>query len=342
MNSKSIYKNKDIKNMKNENQIQNNINENSIENFLSESSINNIKNNNYEKKSYIANNEQNESVFPPSSIIYNQNKFRKLSLSEFFKKIIVNDMGAHIILESYNDDAIWRKELSTIPVDKGKIIPKITIPLHELAAAPVISRRFMNLHQFNVKELISDSVKEDFSFKIDKAILFGNGENQPKGILSYDTSLQRENNKLLSIKFNINEIIPSLMSMESALDAKYLNEEESIWIISRKLYILLQKEIFKLNNHPLVNSGIFGFSREGTVNYLFNRPLLIVDGLESDQNNKNKIEIILVHKNAYTVIENPHMEYIENQQDLDLRLFFIKYYGGGVTNYKGVVMGYMG
>jgi HK97 family phage major capsid protein len=322
--------------MNNENQKQiNSVNENSLEIFLNENSVNNIKNTNYEKKSYITNNENNESLFPPSTVIYNKNKFKKLSLSEFFKKIIVNDSGAHIVLESYNDEAIWRKELESIQ-DKKNIIPKITIPLHELASAPVISRRFMNINQFNVKEFINESVKEDFLFKIDKAILFGTGENQPKGILSYDICQNSEINKLLTIRFNLNDIMGSLINMESALDAKYLNEEESIWIISRKLYIGLQKEIFKLNNHPLVNSGIFGFSREGTINYLFNRPLLIVDGLE---NNKNKIEIILIHKNSYTVIENPHTEYIENQQDLDLRLFFIKYYGGGVTNHKAIVLG---
>jgi HK97 family phage major capsid protein len=108
----------------------------------------------------------------------------KFTLNNYFNKIIVNDIGANIILEISNTDAVWRKELTDVE-SKNQKINKITINLNELVSYKVFSRKFMYLNQFDVKKNIYKSVEANFINKLNEGILFGDGINEPKGILNY-------------------------------------------------------------------------------------------------------------------------------------------------------------
>ncbi len=290
-----------------------------------------IKDSNYEKKSYSLT-ENGKNLFDPLTTHVIEDEV-KITLNNYFNKIIVNDIGANIILEVSNTDAIWRKELANIE-SKTEKINKITINLNELVAYKVFSRKFMYLNQFDVKKTIYKSVETNFINKLNEGILFGDGIHEPKGILTYDTSETKQNNKILQVKIKTTSILADLLNMESILISNYINNSECLWIISRKLYMILQQNIFALNNNPLVNNGAFALSKNGNVNYLFNIPMIIVN----DFANK-KTDIILIHKDAYTILENPNIDYVENYQEIDIKLYFIKYFGGAVTNYNGIVLG---
>ncbi len=285
----------------------------------------------YEKKSFSLM-EDGKNLFDPISthIIEEREKY---TLNNYFNKIIVNDIGANIILEVSNTDAIWRKELAVVETQKEKI-NKITINLNELVSYKIFSRKFMYLNQFDVKKTIHKSVEVNFNKKLNEGILFGDGINEPKGILTYQVSDKKEEGKILKTKIETKNIFAGLLNMESILISNQINNRECLWIISRKLYMLLQQNIFALNNNPLVNNGAFALSKQGNITYLFNIPIIIVN----DFSNK-EVDIILIHKDAYTILENPQIDYVENYQDIDIKLYFIKYFGGAVTNYNGIVLG---
>ena len=290
-----------------------------------------IKDTNYEKKSYSLT-EEGKNLFDPltTHVIEEETKF---TLNNYFNKIIVNDIGANIILEISNTDAVWRKELTDVE-SKNQKINKITINLNELVSYKVFSRKFMYLNQFDVKKNIHKSVEANFINKLNEGILFGDGVNEPKGILNYETSENEEEGKLLKVKIDSKNLFTSLINMESILISHYINNSECLWIISRKLYMLLQQNIFALSNNPLVNNGAFALSKNGNINYLFNIPMVIVNDFKD-----KKVDIILIHKDAYTILENPQIDYVENYQDIDIKLYFIKYFGGAITNYNGVILG---
>lgn len=294
---------------------------------------NNLNKTDYEKKSYTLS-ENGKNIFDPltTHIIENQTKY---DLHNYFNKIIVNDIGVNIVLEISNNDAVWRKELDIVET-KNQKINKMTINLNELVSYKIFSRKFMYLNQFDVRKNIHKSVETNFNNKLNEGILFGDGVNEPKGILVYETSENLENNKLLKVKVNPKTILVGLLNMESILISNNINNRECLWIISRKLYMLLQQSIFALNNNPLVNNGAFALSREGNVTYLFNIPMVIINDF-----GEKEVDIILIHKDAYTILENPQIDYVENSQDIDIKLYFIKYFGGAITNFKGIVLGYL-
>lgn len=286
---------------------------------------------NYEKKSFSLT-EGGKNIFDPlyTHVIEEGEKY---TLNNYFNKIIVNDIGANIILEISNTDAIWRKELTALETKHEKI-NKITINLNELVSYKIFSRKFMYLNQFDVKKTIYKSVEINFNNKLNEGILFGDGINEPKGILNYEFTDKKEEGKLLKTKIDSKNVFAGLLNMESILISNHINNRECLWIISRKLYMLLQQNIFSLNNNPLVNNGAFALSKQGNVNYLFNIPMVIVNDFADKE-----VDIILIHKDAYTILENPQIDYVENYQDIDIKLYFIKYFGGAVTNYNGIVLG---
>jgi HK97 family phage major capsid protein len=289
-------------------------------------------NENYEKKSYIMGEDGKNLLDPVTTHVIEEKE--KFSLNNYFNRIIVNDIGANIILEISDMDAVWRKELATIDT-KPKKLNKITINLNELVSYKVFSRKFMYLNQFDVKKNIYKSVENNFITRLNDGILFGDGINEPKGILTYEKYKGNyQEGKIQIIDIDVNNVLGSLLEMESILISNYINNQECLWIISRKLYLALQQSIFALNKNPLINSGAFALSKHGNVNYLFNIPMVIVNGF-----GENKTEIILIHKDAYTILENPQIDYVENYQDVDIKLYFIKYFGGAITNYKGVILG---
>ena len=290
-----------------------------------------VNHDNYEKKSYSLN-ENGKNIFDPLTTHVMEDA-NKITVHNYFNKIIVNDIGANIILEVSNTDAIWRKELANIE-SKTEKINKITINLNELVAYKVFSRKFMYLNQFDVKKTIYKSVETNFINKLNEGILFGDGIHEPKGILTYDICETKQPNKILKVKLKTSSILADLLNMESILISNYINNSECLWIISRKLYMILQQSIFAAHNNPLVNNGAFALSKNGNINYLFNILMVIVNDFGD-----KKTDIILIHKDAYTILENPQIDYVENYQDIDIKLYFIKYFGGAITNYNGVVLG---
>jgi HK97 family phage major capsid protein len=284
---------------------------------------------NYETKALTLKKEGGEDVFLPNeSVQYSTDNLT--SIQSLFTKIFVNNLGANVILETGNFEALWREEMKLINSTKTNSINKITIKMHEIVAAPIISRRLINVSQFDVREYVRKNIERSILTTMDYATILGDGNNQPSGILNNEISFKDiyEPNKIKAVKINKETLVEDLLKMENQLPLMY--RDGASWIISRSLFNHIQMYLLKVPN------GINALMRDGITYRLFGRKVMIFDGLD---NNEKEIHGILIHPCAYTVLENPHMDIIENNQDIDVKLIFIKNFGGAVTNHQALIVG---
>lgn len=283
---------------------------------------------NYDTKSLTSKGENGEDLFSPSQTC-GLDGGDLISLQKFYTRIQVNNLGANIVLETGNFEALWREELKNIPPTKNDPIIKTTIKMHEIVAAPVISRRLAHLSEFDVRSYVQKNVERSILHQMDLATISGDGIHQPMGIINGDLCYEKqEKNKILAIKLNKKTIMEDLLKMETQLPLMYRNG--AAWIISRGLFNEIQTQLLHNPN------SICGLVRDGIYYRLFGRPVVIFDGLDYS---KKKIHCILIHPSGYTVIEDHHMEIIENNQEIDLKLIFVKNFGGAITNHQGIILG---
>jgi len=283
---------------------------------------------NYETKALALKGENGEDLFSTSKT-YVMEEGHLTSLQKCYTRLQVNNLGANIVLEAGNFEALWREELKNIAPTKNDPIIKTTIKMHEIVATPVISRRLANLCEFDVRNYVQKNVERSILHQMDLATITGDGLHQPMGIINADLCYDKaEKNKILTIKLNKKTLMEDLLRMETQLSLLYRNGAS--WIISRGLF----NEIQTLLLHT--PHSLHGLVRDGLDYRLFGRPLMIFDGLDYS---KKKIHCILIHPSGYTVIEDHHMDIIENNQDIDLKLIFVKNFGGAITNYQGIILG---
>lgn len=253
------------------------------------------------------------------------------SIQSLFTRIQVDNLGTSVILETGDFETIWREEMQSTTITKNANISKITIKMHELIAAPIISRRLLQLSQFDVRSYVKKNVTRSLLYNMDLSTMIGNGIHEPAGILSYDIVFENPKKQdLFAMKLNPKVLIADLLKMENQLPLIYRNG--AAWIISRTLFNELQSALLNMPN----GNGTHALIRDGINYQLFGRKVVIFDGL--NENNK-KIQVILIHPSAYTVLDNPNLDVIENNQDVDVKLIFIKNFGGAVTNPKAMILG---
>ncbi|EGP07297.1 phage major capsid protein [Bradyrhizobiaceae bacterium SG-6C] len=80
--------------------------------------------------------------------------------------------------------AAWVGEKQARPETEGVTLVAINIPSHEIYANPSASQKLLDDSAFNVANLLSNSIAQDFETKEGAAFITGDGIMQPKGILS--------------------------------------------------------------------------------------------------------------------------------------------------------------
>ncbi len=78
----------------------------------------------------------------------------------------------------------WVNYDASRPVTNGVEIKKKKIECHELYAQPMMTQKLLDDAIINVEQWIVDSLSIAFLEKEEEAFLFGNGKNQPSGIVS--------------------------------------------------------------------------------------------------------------------------------------------------------------
>ncbi|MDR3030958.1 MAG: phage major capsid protein [Holosporales bacterium] len=114
-------------------------------------------------------------------------------------------------------------------------VSKISIYLHELFAKPKVTSSILEDHTTKVEDFINDKITTQMAAAENKAFLFGDGKFQPKGILTYEISTERESpGKIRGIIAGEPGAITNykaIVEVMESLPSKYLSGAS--WIMSR-------------------------------------------------------------------------------------------------------------
>lgn len=101
---------------------------------------------------------------------------------------VVNvDAGSYdLLIDRAELGAGWATETAALTETTTGIIEKISIPLHELSALPKASQRLLDDSAFDIEDWLAGRIAEKFSRSEAAAFVAGDGQDKPRGFLSYD------------------------------------------------------------------------------------------------------------------------------------------------------------
>ena len=134
--------------------------------------------------------EQNETMPMPNSLSdYITDKIRVFSpIKSLAKVTYTSNDRLDVVAETEDTNQSGWVVDNAIKCDDKNTISKISIHLHELFAKPKVTHSLLEDHSAKVEEFVRDKITSQMAASENKAFLFGDGINQPKGILTYEIS----------------------------------------------------------------------------------------------------------------------------------------------------------
>jgi HK97 family phage major capsid protein len=109
------------------------------------------------------------------------------SLRQVANVVNVEASAYDVLIDRGELGAGWADETGTATESDTPAIERISIPLHELSALPKISQRMLDDTAFDIEAWLAGRVAEKFSRAEAHAFVAGDGEDKPKGFLTYNS-----------------------------------------------------------------------------------------------------------------------------------------------------------
>ncbi len=264
-------------------------------------------------------------------------------IRKFARKIKTTTAGAEIILNTKNPDAGWLDNDSFKSLNETNFeFAKVKIPVHEIFARPKTTKSIIEDSASNIEDWIIKATVEQISNLENRAFLYGNGENQPKGIMDYNTSLHgtfdfdsktfQEFKTGVAGGFNPQNAINDLLNVILSLKPKYLSGAR--WIMPRSVL----SQIRQLRDHD----GRYLWQPTGNISEassLLGYPIEICDDLPTP-NQKEFTKSMLFGNiyETYTIVDRDEVSIIRDPFSSKpfVEFYVTKRVGGDVTNFESL------
>lgn len=203
-----------------------------------------------------------------------------------------------IIVEESGGEATWGAE-----EEKKKYLKK-SIKTHEAVSQPKATLKLIEDVKFDVENYMIEKIAESFWVAEEKAFLFGNGSETPRGILTYDSGKTIDFIERIEGKIDTE----SILSLIDSLDSFYMHD----------VAFLMNKETESLIKNLKDNTGryIWG-NRTAEVGYnnILGFPILLSPFMPKPE--QGKLAIIfgnfkkgyqIIEKSGYNIIRDPFTE----------------------------------
>ena len=187
-------------------------------------------NNNTELGKLLQSDSMGYAITPTMNEIISKNIFNQSPIRRSAK--IVNISRENIDIATYTNDIVvsWGDERQVAP--ETDAFSKKVIQICDLTAQPKITQRMIDDSEIDHEAWIAELLSDVFSSQEDKAFLYGTGNNQPKGILSYD---ENEIERIQNAGSNEKVSFESLLQLQASLDGKYEKNGDNIFLTSKQI-----------------------------------------------------------------------------------------------------------
>ena len=281
-----------------------------------------------------------ESFSMPSSISdFITEKIHALSPIKSLSRVTYtsNDRLDVVIEDEDTDNSGWITN-NLIKCDEKNTISKVSIHLHQLFAKPKVTHSLLEDHSAKVEEFIRDKITSQMAASENKAFLFGDGESQPKGILSYGFSTDGPKHESIECEVggepgNIAGYEPIVRLMEK-LPSKYLCG--AAWIMSRNAASHIRSIKDETTHKFLWQNSI----AHGVPDTLLGYPVVICDDMPKLSKDE-KIQLPVLFANLYEgyhIAEKPNISILKDPYHSKpfVEFYATKRVGGDVVNFDAI------
>jgi HK97 family phage major capsid protein len=234
------------------------------------------------------------------------------------------------------DQSGWITDNQMAPERDGTV-KKTSIELHELFARPKVTQRLMSDASVRVEDFINDKIISQMAATENRAFLFGNGTNQPHGVLSYELSYDGpEDQKIEAIKTGekgkIEHYIDLVKVME-LLPSQYLCN--AVWLMSRNAASAIRKIKDETSGHYLWQNSI----AFGVPDTLLGYPVVICDDMEKLSSDKATTPVLFGNfYEAYHIAERQNITILKDPYNSKpfVEFYATKRIGGDVVNFDAI------
>lgn len=267
----------------------------------------------------------------PSTHFINQQIELQSPIRKLARVASIHNNHFDILVDKVQADSGWVSETDAREETKISDLIKLSIPVHEIYAKPLVSQRLLDDSGINMESWLSQRIAEKMARAENHAFLFGDGDNKPKGILTYELSEDSGVwGKFQGIKTNLSgkEAADPLIDAFYSLSADYL--PGACWVMSRKMASMIRK-LKEKNGAYLWQNALSA----DTPNTLLGYPVHLCDELDQAQN----APILFGNlKETYQIVDRTHMTLLRDPYSSKpyVEFYATKRVGGAAINFDAL------
>lgn len=257
------------------------------------------------------------------------------SLRKLANVVTVESSAYEVLVDKGETGAGWATEANAAETESGSV-ERITIPVHELSAMPKASQRLLDDAAFDVEAWLAERIADKFARAEAAAFIQGDGEDKPKGILSYPVGNVSTENTIGYVEsgdpvgFLAGEAAEKLIDLVYALDAGY--RANASFIMNSKTAAILRK-IKDQDGRFLWGDAL----NAGQPPLLLGYPVMISEDMPDTKFGEFAIAFG-DFRAAYTIVERPDLRVLRDPFSAKPHVLFYatKRVGGGITDFNAI------
>lgn len=252
--------------------------------------------------------------------------------------VVTVESAAYEVLVDKNDmGAGWATETAA-PETASPGVDRIMIPVHELSAMPKASQRLLDDAAFDVEAWLSEKIADKFARAEAAAFINGDGNDKPRGILSYPTA---PNNTATEGKIGtvatgeFGGFLPevgseALVDLVYALGADY--RANACFLMNSKTAAMVRKLKDSEGRYVWADS-----LASGQPPLLLGYPVVVSEDMPDVSGTDHAIAFG-DFRAAYTIVERPDLRVLRDPFSAKPHVLFYatKRVGGGVTDFRAI------
>lgn len=254
--------------------------------------------------------------------------------------ISISSSAVDVLLDKGNAEAGWAAETADRAETETPKLSKKRIPVHELFARPRATQKLLDDAEINTESWLANKIAHRMSQLENEAFISGDGNDKPKGFLSYQTALKDDlgENQIEHFMtgkngaFGDDSPVDILVEAMSALPAKYL--KEASWVVSKSAHAALRK-LKDADGLSLWQPALTEGARETLMGY----PVVIVDGMpELVSGNASKSIVFGNFREAYQIVDRAGTYVLRDPYSAKpyVEFYTVKRVGGDVINFEAL------
>lgn len=276
-------------------------------------------------------------LIPCSTLAQLEEKMKHMCPMRSLAKVDkINSDFIELLIDKWATDAGWTLNEETSETDIPELT-KLRIPTHQLYARPKASQKILDDAGDSIEEWLITKITQKMAALENHAFLHGDGENQPKGILSYPLVPvgQGEWGKIECIEQLLTESgieRKSLFEIVSATKPEYLSNAS--WLMSRSAMVAIQN-ITDGQGRFLLQPSLSSETPSSLLGY----PVVITDDMPQLTNQENCTPILFGNfLDAYQIVDRGEVSVLRDPYSAKpyVEFYVTKRVGGDVVDFNAL------